>query len=146
MQQRQCDDFLETFPPSPLTSPFISAPFSPQYSYLLITTASGCEPTNRVYYVALDELPRDSQNVLDFASFDLRTGNKQLPIVKLVDNFDASYDYVANEGSVFTWLTNLSASRYRCDDWRFLVCGEDARISLRMRRLGIVLCVALIVL
>ena len=40
---------------------------------------------------------------------------KPLPLVKLVDNFDASYSYVANEGSVFTFLTNLNAPLYRCE-------------------------------
>lgn len=30
-----------------------------------------------------------------------------------VDNFDAEYDYVANDGSLFTFRTNLKASRYR---------------------------------
>jgi hypothetical protein len=38
---------------------------------------------------------------------------KPLPLVKLVDNFDASYSYVANEGTVFTFLTNLNAPLYR---------------------------------
>jgi hypothetical protein len=31
-----------------------------------------------------------------------------------VDNFDASYSYVANEGTAFTFKTNLNAPRYRC--------------------------------
>ena len=32
-------------------------------------------------------------------------------IVKLVDKFDAQYDYVANDGSVFVFKTNLDAPR-----------------------------------
>ena len=41
-------------------------------------------------------------------------GSKKLPIVKLVDNFEASYSYVANDGPVFSFMTNLHAPRYRC--------------------------------
>jgi prolyl oligopeptidase len=33
--------------------------------------------------------------------------------VKLVDSFDASWDYVANDGTAFTFKTNLDAPRYR---------------------------------
>lgn len=29
------------------------------------------------------------------------TGHKKLPVIKLVDSFDASFGYVANEGSTF---------------------------------------------
>lgn len=36
-----------------------------------------------------------------------------LPFVKLVDNFDASYHYVANDEAVFTFLTNKDAPRYK---------------------------------
>lgn len=42
------------------------------------------------------------------------SGAKPLPVVKLVDNFDASWDYVANDGEAFTLKTNLDAPRYRC--------------------------------
>lgn len=41
-------------------------------------------------------------------------GVRALPVVKLVDNADAEYRYVANEGSVLTFKTNLNAPRYRC--------------------------------
>lgn len=40
-------------------------------------------------------------------------GSKPLPVVKLVDSFDASWDYVANDGQAFTLKTNLEAPRYR---------------------------------
>ncbi|KAG7245719.1 hypothetical protein CRUP_021509, partial [Coryphaenoides rupestris] len=36
-----------------------------------------------------------------------------LPWVKLIDNFDAEYEYVTNEDTVFTFKTNLEAPRYR---------------------------------
>lgn len=36
-----------------------------------------------------------------------------LPWVKLIDNFDAEYEYVTNEDSLFTFKTNLDAPRYR---------------------------------
>lgn len=36
-----------------------------------------------------------------------------LPWVKLIDNFDAEYEYVTNEGTVFTFKTNLDAPCYR---------------------------------
>lgn len=36
-----------------------------------------------------------------------------LPWVKLIDNFDAEYEYVTNEDTVFTFKTNLDAPRYR---------------------------------
>ena len=36
-----------------------------------------------------------------------------LPFVKVVDNFDAEYEYITNEGSVFTFKTNLEAPKYK---------------------------------
>lgn len=36
-----------------------------------------------------------------------------LPFVKLIDNFEASYEYLTNEGSVFTFKTNKDAPRYK---------------------------------
>jgi hypothetical protein len=45
--------------------------------------------------------------------YNLSIASRKLPVVKLVDNFDASYGYVANEGSVFSFMTNLNAPRYR---------------------------------
>jgi prolyl oligopeptidase len=83
--------------------------------YLLLTLSSGCEPTNRLYYVDLKALPRDKAGVLGLATYDRRKGESAtpLPIVKLVDNFEASWDYVANEGPVFTFHTNFEAPRNR---------------------------------
>ena len=36
-----------------------------------------------------------------------------LPFVKVVDNFDAQYEYVDNEGTRFLFKTNLGAPRYK---------------------------------
>ena len=53
---------------------------------------------------------------LDLSAFDVSKGGspKPLPVVKLVDNFDAQWEVVANEGHVFTLMTNHSAPRYKC--------------------------------
>lgn len=40
-------------------------------------------------------------------------GVRPLPLTKLVDDFAAQWEYVANEGTTFTFKTNLSAPRYR---------------------------------
>ncbi len=40
-------------------------------------------------------------------------GSKKLPVVKLVDSLEASWVYVANEGTTFTLQTNYKAPRCR---------------------------------
>ena len=59
------------------------------------------------------------QGGLDFSAFDLNKGNaaKPLPVIKLVDNFEAQWEVVANDGHVFTLMTNHSAPRYKCASW-----------------------------
>lgn len=62
--------------------------------YLLIFVSDSCEPVNRVFYAKLGDI-------------------EQLSIVKLIDNFDAEYDYLTNTGSMFYFKTNLAAPNYR---------------------------------
>lgn len=82
--------------------------------YLIIYVSEGCRPQNRLYYLDLQQVPTDTQSgALDFSKFDFFKGDTPLPVVKLVDNFDASWDYVANDGQAFTFKTNLDAPRYR---------------------------------
>ncbi|XP_062520515.1 prolyl endopeptidase-like [Corticium candelabrum] len=66
--------------------------------YLVLGIYEGCDPVNRLYYCDLT----------------LLSGIKGiLPFVKLVDNFDAEYEYICNDGTLFTFKTNLNAPRYK---------------------------------
>ncbi|GCB69035.1 hypothetical protein scyTo_0008320, partial [Scyliorhinus torazame] len=66
--------------------------------YVLLSIREGCDPVNRLWYCDLKELPDGIKGIL--------------PWVKLVDNFDAEYEYVTNEGTVFTFKTNLNSPHY----------------------------------
>lgn len=66
--------------------------------YIILTISEGCDPVNRLYYVP----------------FDAAAGiPKPVDFIKVVDNFDAQYDYIANDGPVFTFKTNLGAPKYK---------------------------------
>lgn len=82
--------------------------------FLLISVTEGTQPTNQLWYVDLHSLPEFSPDQpLDFGPYDLKSGPKPLPVMKLVDTFEASYEYVANDGTVFTFHTNYKAPLYR---------------------------------
>ena len=61
--------------------------------YLIITVWQGTSPKNRLYYKDLTQ--PDSQ------------------VVKLLDDFDAQYEFVDNDGPVFWFKTDLDAARSR---------------------------------
>lgn len=61
--------------------------------YLIITVWQGTEPKNRLYYKDLTQ--PDS------------------PVVKLLDDFDAQYSFIDNDGPVFWFHTDLDAPRGR---------------------------------
>ncbi|XP_073672484.1 prolyl endopeptidase [Garra rufa] len=67
--------------------------------YVLLSIREGCDPVNRLWYCDLNDVPKGITGLL--------------PWVKLIDNFDAEYEYVTNEESVFTFKTNLDAPQYR---------------------------------
>ncbi len=59
--------------------------------YLIITVWQGTERKNRVYYKDLSR--------------------KDAPVVKLLDDFDAAYGFIDNDGPVFWVMTDLDAPR-----------------------------------
>jgi prolyl oligopeptidase len=61
--------------------------------YLIISVWQGSSPKNRLYYKDLTQ--------------------PDLPVVKLLDDFDAQYNFVDNDGSVFWIQTDLDAPRGR---------------------------------
>jgi prolyl oligopeptidase len=73
--------------------------------YLVLSIEEGCDSANRLYYFDLTTLPHG------FEGF--KRSNMLLPLKKLVHNFDAQYQLVANNKSVFTFLTNNNAPRYK---------------------------------
>lgn len=50
--------------------------------------------------------------------------------MKLIDNFDAEYEYVTNEDTVFTFKTNLDAPRYRLINIDFASPAQSQWIEL----------------
>ncbi|XP_022860248.1 prolyl endopeptidase-like isoform X2 [Olea europaea var. sylvestris] len=73
--------------------------------YVLLYTFENCDPVNKFYYCDLLALPNGLEGY---------KGKKELlPFVKLVDKFDACYEHVANDDSVFTFRTNKDAPKYK---------------------------------
>ncbi|MGH7721183.1 MAG: prolyl oligopeptidase family serine peptidase [Gemmatimonadaceae bacterium] len=66
--------------------------------YAVITVSQGTDRRNRLYYIDLGS-----------------AGSPKVdnPVVRLLDDFDASYDFVGNVGTVFYVLTDLDAPRGR---------------------------------
>ncbi|XP_027587461.1 prolyl endopeptidase [Pipra filicauda] len=67
--------------------------------YVLLSIREGCDPVNRLWYC---DLQRESQGISGILHW-----------VKLIDNFEAEYEYVTNEGTVFTFKTNRHSPNYQ---------------------------------
>jgi len=67
--------------------------------YVMLMIREGCEPVNRMYVCDLEKI-----------GYKI---NGLLPYDKIVDNFDAEYDFIANEGDKFVFKTNKDAPRYK---------------------------------
>ncbi|XP_027330136.1 prolyl endopeptidase-like isoform X1 [Abrus precatorius] len=73
--------------------------------YVLLYIEEGCDPVNKLYYFNLSELPNGLEG--------FRNENSLLPFVELIDKFDAQYQAIANDDTVFTFLTNKDAPKYK---------------------------------
>ncbi|KAJ3681936.1 hypothetical protein LUZ60_014509 [Juncus effusus] len=71
--------------------------------YALLYAQTGCDPSNKLYYFDLSSLPSGLES--------FKGSNSLLPFTKFIDNFDAQYHYIANDDSLFTFLTNKDASK-----------------------------------
>ncbi|TVU41967.1 hypothetical protein EJB05_15531, partial [Eragrostis curvula] len=71
--------------------------------YIIMGIYEGCGSVNKLYYCKISSLPRGIEG--------FRDTQEMLPFVKLVDDFDAQYQIVANDGDEFTFLTNKSAPK-----------------------------------
>ncbi|KAL0351691.1 UNVERIFIED_CONTAM: Prolyl endopeptidase [Sesamum calycinum] len=81
----------------------LSASVTEDGKYVLLYIGENCDPVNKVYYCDLLSLPKGLEGY---------KGKKELlPFVKFVDKFEASYEYVANDDAIFTFLTNKDAPR-----------------------------------
>ncbi|XP_037056413.1 prolyl endopeptidase [Peromyscus leucopus] len=67
--------------------------------YVLLSIWEGCDPVNRLWYC---DLQKESNGITGILNW-----------VKLIDNFEGEYDYVTNEGTVFTFKTNRNSPNYR---------------------------------
>ena len=67
-------------------------------NYAVFNVSHGTDERNRVYYLALG---------------DATEPNLDGDVIKLLDDFDASYDFIGNDGTTLYFLTNLDAPRYR---------------------------------
>ncbi|BBN70018.1 Prolyl oligopeptidase family protein [Prunus dulcis] len=84
-------------------------PENPKYlfgaTYILLSIDEGCDPVNKFYYCDMSALPNELEG--------LREKNDLLPVLKLIDTFDAMYNLIANDDTVFTFLTNKDAPKYK---------------------------------
>jgi prolyl oligopeptidase len=89
---------------------------------LLITVSKDCDPVNQLYYADLDKV-------------DISKLNGDLPVTKLIDNFEAQYEYITNEGSIVWFKTNLDAPRYKVitidlanparENWKEIIAQDE---------------------
>ncbi len=76
----------------------ISAEVSEDGRYAIIYLSHGTDPKNRIYFIDLG---------------DPRNPHFKSEVVKLLDGFDANYDFVGNDRTVFYFKTDLKAPRSR---------------------------------
>jgi prolyl oligopeptidase len=73
--------------------------------HALLYTSDGCAPVNHLYMFSVAEFTSLLQSRAEVKT--------QLTIKKIVENFDAGYTYITNDGAVFKFVTNHNAPRYK---------------------------------
>ncbi|KAG6392278.1 hypothetical protein SASPL_146492 [Salvia splendens] len=82
-----------------------SASVTEDGKYVLLYIGESCDPVNKVYYCDLSLLSKELEGC--------RGTKELLPFIRLVDNFDASYHYVANDETDLIFLTSKKPPRYK---------------------------------
>ncbi|XP_024991836.1 prolyl endopeptidase-like [Cynara cardunculus var. scolymus] len=72
--------------------------------YLLLNICKGAARLNKFYCCDLSTLPNGLEG---------HRGKGNLPFVKVIDNFEAFYGAISNDDTIFTFLTNKNAPRYK---------------------------------
>ncbi len=95
--------------------------------YLVINVWKGTDPKNRFYVKDISPKANTTEALADGK------------VVKLLDEMDASYEYVGNDGTVFYFNTNLDATRGRViaidlnkperSNWKELIPQSDATLT-----------------
>ena len=83
----------------------------------MFTISTGTDPANKLWYIDAAALPVNAKTgAMDLTPYDRQKGAaaKPLPIVKLIDDFRASFSVIANDGPVWTLSTDLNATRSKC--------------------------------
>ncbi|XP_009128156.1 prolyl endopeptidase [Brassica rapa] len=73
--------------------------------YLIMSIGEGCDPVNKLYYCDLSSLSGGLESFRGSSTF--------LPFTKLIDSFDAQYIVISNDETLFTFLTNKDAPKYK---------------------------------
>ncbi|XP_078440620.1 uncharacterized protein LOC144710666 [Wolffia australiana] len=123
----QSEDFL-SWRDSENPKHMFSAQVTEDGKYVLLYITEGCDPVNKLYYCDLTSIPNGLQG--------FKKGEKMLPFVKLIDNFEASYEVIANDGTEFTFLSNKQAPKYKLvrvdlnspDQWTDVLAEDDKRV------------------
>ncbi|HTG44688.1 MAG TPA: S9 family peptidase, partial [Verrucomicrobiae bacterium] len=100
--------------------------------YLILSIRQGTDVRNRVYY----------KEISPGASLSTLALGKGSPVVELLNDFDASYNFVGNDGPVFWFLTDLQATRGKIiaidvrnpgrENWKVLI--PEAKETLQSAR------------
>lgn len=74
------------------------ASISDDGKYVIFTVSESCDPANKVYIGSLE---------------NFTGGSKSISLLALVETFTAQYEYLTNDGSVFYFVTTMSAPNKR---------------------------------